>query len=81
MLAWISHIIENDLYDHTFCRKWTNLPFLVHEDTRLTYRASELGLGSDDEHVAWDKKSGAAVAMPYPFPEDGSIDPEMSQSR
>ena len=77
MLAWINYIIENDLYDHEFCRTWTNLPFLVHEDTRLTYRASELNLGGEDEYVVWDKKSNKAVAMPYPFPEDGSIDPEM----
>ena len=75
MLAWMNYIIENDLFDHDFCRAWTNLPFLVHEDTRLTYRASELGLGADDEYVVWDQKAGKAVAMPYPFPEDGSIDP------
>ena len=75
MLSWMNYIIENDLFDHDFCRAWTNLPFLVHEDTRLTYRASELGLGTDDEYVVWDQKAGKAVAMPYPFPEDGSIDP------
>ena len=77
MLAWINYIIENELWDHDFCREWTNLPFLVHEDTRLTYRASELGLGTEDEYVVWDKKTNSAVAMPYPFPADGSIDPEM----
>ena len=77
MLAWINYIIENELWDHDFCREWTNLPFLVHEDTRLTYRASELGLGTEDEYIVWDKKTNSAVAMPYPFPADGSIDPEM----
>ena len=77
MLCWINYIIEHDLWAKDFCREWTNLPFLVHEDTRLTYRASELGLGADDEYVVWDKKTNAAVAMPYPFPSDGSIDPEM----
>lgn len=93
MLAWINYIIEHDLWDKDFCRAWTNLPFLVHEDTRLTYRANELGLGAEDEYVVWDKKTNAAVAMPYPFPgiepidkslagtnpkfELGGIDPEM----
>ena len=32
MLGWIGYVIENKLYDETFCQKWTNLPFLVDPD-------------------------------------------------
>lgn len=75
MLAWINYIIENDLYDHEFCLKWTNLPFLVNEKTKLTYTADELGIGSKDEYVVWDQKTNAPKAMPYPW--DDSLEPAM----
>ena len=75
MLAWMNYIIEKELWDKNFCREWTNLPFLVHEDTGITYRASELGLGSESEYVVWDKNTNAAVAMPYPF--NSALNPEM----
>lgn len=75
MLAWMNYIIENELWDQKFCREWTNLPFLVHQDTGITYRASELGLGAEDEYVVWDKTTNSAKAMPYPF--DATLDPEM----
>ena len=63
MLAWIRYILDNKLYDADFVMKWTNLPYLVNEETKLTYRASELGLGGDDEYVVWDKKTQAPAAM------------------
>ena len=75
MLAWMNYIIEHELWDQDFCREWTNLPFLVHEDTGLTYRARELDLGGEDEYVVWDKNTNSAKAMPYPF--DKALDPEM----
>ena len=75
MLCWMRYIIDNKLWDHDFVREWTNLPFLVHEDTGLTYRASELDLGGDDEYVVWDNNTNSAKAMPYPF--DSSLDPAM----
>ncbi|MFR1166702.1 MAG: hypothetical protein ACLSDQ_03245 [Adlercreutzia equolifaciens] len=43
MLAWMRYIIDKDLYNHEFVTKWTNLPFLVNDTTKLTYRADELG--------------------------------------
>ena len=72
MLCWINYIIENEAYDYDFCLKWTNLPYLINEETKLQYRASELGLGGDDEYVVWDQTANAPVAMPYPW--DDSID-------
>ncbi|MCD8316661.1 MAG: molybdopterin-dependent oxidoreductase [Eggerthellaceae bacterium] len=73
MLTWINYIIENDLYNTDFIREWTNLPFLVNEETYLTYRASDLGIGTEDEYVVYDNNTKSVVAMPYPF--DDSIDP------
>lgn len=70
MLAWIKDIIDNEVYDKEFVMKWTNLPFLVNEETKITYRANELGLGSEDEYVVWDQKTNSAKAMPYPFDEN-----------
>jgi anaerobic selenocysteine-containing dehydrogenase len=73
MLAWINYIITHDLFDKEFVMEWTNLPFLVNEETSITYRASELGIGRDDEYVIWDEASQAPLAMPYPF--DSSLQP------
>ncbi|MDR3316436.1 MAG: molybdopterin-dependent oxidoreductase, partial [Coriobacteriales bacterium] len=75
MLAWINYIITNESYDREFVLKWTNLPFLVNEKTKLTYRAADLGLGAADEYVVWDKKTGGLKALPYPF--DETLDPEL----
>ncbi|MCD8200325.1 MAG: molybdopterin-dependent oxidoreductase [Coriobacteriaceae bacterium] len=75
MLAWIRYIIEHEAWNEEFCREWTNLPFLVNSKTGLTYRANELGLGSKDEYVVYDKKSKSVKAMPYPY--DKSLDPAM----
>ncbi len=73
MLSWINYIIENERYDKEFCLKWTNLPYLINESTLLTYRASELGLGTDEEYVVWDLVTGSAKAMPFPW--DDSLSP------
>lgn len=35
-LAWTQVILENDLIDHLFVKKWTNAPFLVVEDMEAT---------------------------------------------
>lgn len=72
-LAWIRYILENDLYDHDFVMRWTNLPYLVNEETKLTYKASELGLGTDGEYVVWDANTNSPRPMPYPW--DDALSP------
>lgn len=32
MLAWFHEIIDQELYDEDFCKRWSDLPFLVHAD-------------------------------------------------
>ena len=75
MLSWIRYILDNKLYDEEFVMRWTNLPYLVNEETKLTYRADELGLGSHDEYVVWDQATGAPAAMPYPW--NDALDPAL----
>lgn len=65
-LGWINYIITNKLYDADFVREWTNMPFLINEETKLLYHADELGLGEATDYVVWDQKANAPVAMPYP---------------
>lgn len=70
MLTWINYIVEHDAYDKDFCLKWTNLPYLINEDTKLLYRASDLGLGDASEYVIWDRKTNGPKALPYPWSDD-----------
>jgi anaerobic selenocysteine-containing dehydrogenase len=67
MNAWINYILENRLYDEEWCLKWTNLPYLINEETMLLYRAEELGLGGPQDYVVWDQKTNAPMAFPYPW--------------
>lgn len=48
MMTWIRYIIENKLYDEDFCKRWTNLPYLIDTDTKKMLRAYEVGLGEAD---------------------------------
>ena len=72
-LCWVNYIMENKLYDEQWCLEWTNLPFLVNEETKLLYHADELGIGKADEYVVWNGEKNEAVAMPYPY--DASTKP------
>ena len=71
--GWARYIIENKLYDEAWCVKWTNLPFLVNEETMLLYHADELGLGEATDYVVWDANSNSAKAMPWP--QDETLSP------
>lgn len=75
MMTWIRYILEHEAYDKDFCLKWTNLPYLINEETMLQYKASELGLGAEDEYVVWDKKTNSPKAMAYPW--DDNLDPAL----
>ncbi len=73
-LAWIKWIIDNERYDADFCKTWTNMPYLVNPETRLTLKATEAGLeGSDTDYVVWDANTDAPVVVQYPMAED--VDP------
>lgn len=76
MLCWIKYIIDHDLWDKEAVYKWSNLPFLVNLETKLTLKPEEAGLeGDETTYVVWDKKTGYAQPLPfYPFNEDLDID-------
>lgn len=75
MMTWIRYIIENELYDKDFCRRWTNLPYLINTKTKKALRAYEVGLGSEDDEdaektfVVWDKNTDSAKPLPWPYDE------------
>ena len=46
-LGWVRYIMDTGSYDGKWCKEWTNLPFLVNEETKLLYHADELGLGDN----------------------------------
>ncbi len=67
-LAWTRWILENEKYDEEFCKTWTNMPYLINPDTRLTLKATEAGLdGTDEDFVVWDPKKKKAVVVEYPM--------------
>ncbi len=87
MLAWIHHIIENDLYDEEFVKHWTNLPFLINPDTRLAYKAEDVwpnyvnpaadpkGIYDTPAYVCFDAKTNSIQPFPFTAPEDCAVDP------
>lgn len=76
LLAWTRWIIENERYDEDFCKTWTNMPYLINPDTRLTLKATEAGLdGTDEDYVVWDLNTDSAVVVDYPMADD--VDPAL----
>ncbi len=89
IMAWIRYIIENEYYDETFCKYWTNLPFLINPETKLPIRAEEVwpdyvnpALDPNDvydtpAYVCFDRLTGSIQPFAYSAPEDAEVDPEL----
>lgn len=73
-LAWIKYIIDNDLYNHEFTLKWTNFPYLVNTQTNLLWRAEKSTDANPDTFMVWDKKSGSAKPLVYPWNEEYDVE-------
>ncbi len=69
-LCWIRYILENRLYDEDFVLRWTNLPFLVDCGSRFVEHPE----GDPTAALIWDKKSGRARQMRYPWNEDFEVE-------
>ena len=70
LMAWTKWIIDNEKYDEDFCTNWTNMPYLVNPETRLTLKPTECGLeGTDADYVIWDPAQGKPVVLEYPMNE------------
>ena len=70
LMAWTKWIIDNEKYDEDFCTNWTNMPYIVNPETRLTLKPTECGLeGTDKDYVIWDPAEGKPVVLEYPMNE------------
>ncbi len=70
LMAWTKWIIDNKKYDEDFCTNWTNMPYLVNPETRLTLKPTECGLeGTDEDYVIWDPAQNKPVVLEYPMNE------------
>jgi len=58
----IANVMLNEgWYDRDFVRDWTNAPLLVRDDTGRFLRASDIGLSTGSELVAWGGANGEPV--------------------
>ena len=55
-------MIDQDLFDRSFVRDWSNGPFLVREDNGRLLSGADLDeSGNSTARVAWDKTADAPV--------------------
>lgn len=69
-MSWIRYILENKLYDEDFVMHWTNLPYLVDCDSRFVEHPG----GDKTAALVWDRNSGGAVEMQYPWNEELDVE-------
>ncbi len=74
MLAWIRYILVNRLYDEEFVLRWTNMPYLVDCQTRYIVRPHEATEAMPASALVWDRKTGAAREMEYPWNEEYDVE-------
>jgi len=87
MLSWFRYIFENELYNETFTKYWTNMPFLINPETKLPYEAKEVwpdyvnpaedpnGVYETPAYICFDAITGSIQPFPYTAPEDSPVDP------
>ena len=76
LMSWIRYIMDKQLYDKDFVLRWTNLPYLVDVETKF-FRRAVISHEPDfpDTFMVWDKKTGSAKPMQYPY--DESLEPAL----
>ncbi len=75
-LCWIRYILENELYDKEFVMRWTNLPYLVDTETKMTVRAKKsTNPDEPDTYMVWDKKTNSMQPLEYPW--NDALNPEL----
>ena len=84
LLSWFRYIFENKLYDETFTKFWTNLPFLIDPDTKLPVKAQELfpdfeqtTPANTPAYVCYDNITGSVQPFEFSAPENAVVDPEV----
>jgi len=83
MLTWFRYIIENKLYDETFTKYWTNVPFIINPATKLPYLAKDVfpnfvqtTPANTPAYVCYDLKTNSVQPFEYSFSDDSKVDPE-----
>jgi anaerobic selenocysteine-containing dehydrogenase len=62
-LSMIHVLLEENLYDESFVRNWTNGPLLVREDNNQLLTAHDVSQSDDDEtFFVWDDQSGGLAS-------------------
>lgn len=75
-LCWIRYILENELYDKEFVMRWTNLPYLVDAETKMTVRVKKsTNPDEPDTYMVWDKKTNSMQPLEYPW--NDALNPEL----
>jgi anaerobic selenocysteine-containing dehydrogenase len=57
-------IVQEQLVDWEFLQKYTDMATLVRSDNGQRLRASDVGMGADDEFVVWDSASDGLYKLP-----------------
>ena len=61
-MAMIYVLLEENLLDAAFARKWTNAPYLVRSDNhRLLTESDVLSDGREDKWMVWDERTNSPV--------------------
>ncbi|GMV37595.1 MAG: hypothetical protein AMXMBFR61_21030 [Fimbriimonadales bacterium] len=63
-LSMCQVVMQEDLVDRDFLRTFTDCPTLIREDNGRRLRASDVGMGSDMEFMAWDEATHALFKLP-----------------
>ena len=73
-MAWIRYILVNKLYDEDFVLHWTNLPYLVDEETRFVVHPSMGITDNKTSALVWDLKDQKAKEMAYPWNDEYEVE-------
>ncbi|MDP4160299.1 MAG: molybdopterin-dependent oxidoreductase [Bacillota bacterium] len=72
-MAWIHVIIEENLYDESFCKRWTTAPILIDSETLNPITEDKLkATGKKDTLVVWDRNTQGVQPM-----DDHHLKPEL----
>ncbi len=63
-LAMCYTTIENNWVDWEFLKKFTDLNTLIREDNGQRLRASDIGIGSENEFLVWDENTDDFFRLP-----------------
>ncbi|MCW5947653.1 MAG: molybdopterin-dependent oxidoreductase [Fimbriimonadales bacterium] len=63
-LSMCQVLLREKLVDWKFVETFTDFGTLIREDNGMRLRASDLGIGGEDEFMAWDETSDSVIVLP-----------------